>query len=100
MTARPAADECAQLWTRALDATATTGGGLSPMSDRCHSLQGRVMDALAEVVSDRRLATVVPLETLPWLPTSTCWPRGTCSDSRRGEVRGVGPQLAAQEGAR
>ena len=27
------------------------------MSDRCHSLQGRVMDALAEVVSDRRLAT-------------------------------------------
>jgi len=33
------------------------GGDLSPMSDRCHSLQGRVMDALAEVVSDRRLAT-------------------------------------------
>ena len=81
--------------------------GLSPppvvavaSSARVHSLQGRVMDALAEVVSDRRLATVVPFETLPWLPTSTCWRRGTCSDSRRGEVRGVGPQLAAQERAR
>ena len=45
------------MWTRALDATATTDDGLSPMSDRCHSQQGRVMDALAEVVSDRRLAT-------------------------------------------
>lgn len=29
---------------------------------RVHTLQGRVMDARAEVVSDRRLASVVPLE--------------------------------------
>jgi hypothetical protein len=67
--------------------------GLSPppvvavaSSIRVHTLQGRVIDALAEVASDNRLATVVPLEAHTWLPHSTCWPRGTCSASRVGRA--------------
>ena len=60
-----------------------TSGGARRRSSRSHPVSGStpckagVIDALAEVASDRRLVTVVRLEAHTWLPHSTCWPRHT-----------------------